>query len=60
MEESQSRLAHFLAEKVASGRDRLVVLKRIFGRVKELWKYDMGLDPIAEEFEEISEDEWME
>ncbi|KAL1827968.1 hypothetical protein ACET3Z_006380 [Daucus carota] len=39
-------------------RIRLVVIRRLFGKVKELWMLDMGLGTNKGNFEALSEDEY--
>ena len=39
-------------------RTRLVVIRRLFGQVKELWGLDMGLGTCQGEFEAKSEEEY--
>lgn len=36
---------------------RMVVFRRSFGRVDELWMNDMGLGPVQTRFQEIEEEE---
>ncbi|KAL1811129.1 hypothetical protein ACET3Z_021194 [Daucus carota] len=43
VEASQNALARYLAEMGPLQRYRLVVIKRLFGEVKDLWSLDMGL-----------------
>lgn len=58
-EASQNRLAQFLSVDGANNRNRLVVFRRSFGRVRELWRLDLGLGSVAEVFDEYSEDEFL-
>ncbi|KAL1808734.1 hypothetical protein ACET3Z_025724 [Daucus carota] len=39
-------------------RTRLVIIKRLFGKVKELWSLDMGLGTTKGNFEAMSEEEY--
>ncbi|KAL1817929.1 hypothetical protein ACET3Z_020503 [Daucus carota] len=58
VKESQNRLARYLAEAGALQNTRLVVMRRLFGRVKEIWSLDMGLGAIHGGFEAMSEEEY--
>lgn len=55
VEESQNRLARYLVE---DGAQTLGHLRRLFGRVKEIWMLDMGLGACHGDFEVISENEY--
>ena len=54
---SQNALARYLAEIGSMQRLALMVVRRWFGEVKELWMLDMGLGTSQGEFELILEDE---
>lgn len=56
--QSDNRLARWLAYDGANNRTRVVLYRRLFGRVKELWMLDMGLGPIQGNFQVVSEDEY--
>lgn len=56
--ESKNRLTKWLAEDDSQNRTRLVLFRRLFGSVKELWMLDMGLGPIRGDFHALSEDEY--
>lgn len=60
MEASENRLARYLAEDGANNRTRLVVYRRMFGRVRKLWMLDMGLGINVGDFEVLTEDEYEE
>lgn len=56
----QNMLARFLEEDGANNRTRLVVFRRSFVQVRNLWRLDMGLGGGGELFEEISENGYAE
>lgn len=56
--QNENRLARWLAEDGAQNRTRMVLFRRLFGRVKELWMLDLGLGPIAGDFQVVSEEEY--
>lgn len=56
--ESENRLARWLAFDGAMHRTRVVLFRRLFGRVKELWMLDLGLGPINGNFQVLAEDEY--
>ena len=58
IDSSQNTLARYLAQVGSWQRLRLVVIRRLFGEVKELWMLDMGLGTSKGEFEALSEDEY--
>lgn len=55
---SENRLARYLALDEARNRTRLVLYRRMFGRVREIWMFDMGLGFAEGDSEPISEDEY--
>lgn len=56
--ESENRLDRWLAYDGASNRTRVVLYRRVFGRVMELWMMDLGLGPIHGIFQVVSEEEY--
>ncbi|KAK1397861.1 hypothetical protein POM88_007724 [Heracleum sosnowskyi] len=52
-----NELAAYLAEYGASRWNQMVVIKRSFGRVYELWSKDMGLGPVGPQFRAVNEEE---
>lgn len=46
VQESQKKLARYLAEDGALNRTRLVIFRSWFRRVKECWKYGIGLGAV--------------
>ncbi|WOG92490.1 hypothetical protein DCAR_0311759 [Daucus carota subsp. sativus] len=58
MEPSQNALARYLAHMGSLQRTRLVIIRRLFGEVKELWSLDMGLGTTKGNFEAMSEEEY--
>lgn len=57
---SENRLARYLAYDGAEKRTCLVVYRRMFGRVRQLWMLDMGIGPIEGDFGALTEDEYDE
>ncbi|WOG91988.1 hypothetical protein DCAR_0311244 [Daucus carota subsp. sativus] len=58
VEPSQNALARYLAHMGSLQRTRLVIIRRLFGEVKELWSLDMGLGTTKGNFEAMSEEEY--
>ena len=58
IDESQNALARYLAQVGSQQRTRLVVIRRLFGQVKELWSLDMGLGTCQGDFEAMEEEEY--
>lgn len=58
IDESQNALARYLAHVGSQQRTRLMVIRRLFGQVKELWSLDMGLGTCHGEFQAMSEEEY--
>lgn len=56
--EADNGLARWLAYDGAVNKTRIVLYRRLFGRVKELWMLEMGLDPIHDNFQVLSEEEY--
>lgn len=54
---SENRLSRYLARDEAANRTRLVVFRKIFAQVREIWTLDMGLGPITGQFEVLTEDD---
>ncbi|KAK1390607.1 hypothetical protein POM88_018785 [Heracleum sosnowskyi] len=52
-----NELATYLAEYGASRWNQMVVIKRPFGRVYELWSKDMGLGPVGPQFRAVHEED---
>ncbi|KAK1360504.1 hypothetical protein POM88_044978 [Heracleum sosnowskyi] len=52
-----NELAAYLAEYGASHWNQMVVIKRPFGRVYELWSKDMGLGPVGPQFRAVHEED---
>lgn len=50
MSASENRLATYLAHDEAANKTSLVLFRRLFGRVKEIWMLDMGLGPCEGDF----------
>lgn len=59
VEPSQNRLARYLAANGARNSSRLVVFRRSFGRVNDIWMRDMGLGTLESRFQEIEEEEFL-
>ncbi|KAK1365470.1 hypothetical protein POM88_041031 [Heracleum sosnowskyi] len=57
MDPEDNELAAYLAEYGASRWNQMVVIKRSFGRVYELWSKDMGLGPVGPQFRTVNEEE---
>lgn len=55
---SENRLARWLAQDGAVNRTKVVLYRRLFGRVRELWMLDMGLGPNFGDFQVMGEDEY--
>ncbi|KAK1385311.1 hypothetical protein POM88_023046 [Heracleum sosnowskyi] len=60
IQETQNSLAAFLAVDGAHNRTRLVVFRRPFGRVREIWHLDMVLGLAIENFDLIEEEDYLE
>ncbi|KAL1807391.1 hypothetical protein ACET3Z_024381 [Daucus carota] len=58
VEPSQNALARYLAQMGSLQRSRLVIIRRLFGEVKELWMLDMGLGTSKGNFDTMSEEEY--
>ena len=58
VEPSQNALARYLAQMGSLQRSRLVIVRRLFGEVKELWMLDMGLGTSKGNFDTMSEEEY--
>lgn len=58
VQESENRLARYLAKDGANNRTHLVVYRMMFGRVREFWMLDMGLGINVGDFEVLTEDEY--
>ncbi|KAK1404465.1 hypothetical protein POM88_004070 [Heracleum sosnowskyi] len=52
-----NELAVYLAEYRAARWKQMVVIKKPFGRVYELWSKDMGLGPVGPQFRAVHEEE---
>lgn len=55
---SENCFAGYLVRDGAINITRLVVFRRMFGRVRELWMLDMGLGPRGGDFESLLEDKY--
>lgn len=55
---SENRLARWLAHDGSINRTKVVLFRRLFGRVRELWMLDMGLGPYAGDFQVMGEAEY--
>ncbi|KAK1373849.1 hypothetical protein POM88_030042 [Heracleum sosnowskyi] len=60
IQETQNNLAAFLAVDGAHNRTRMVVFRRPFGRVREIWHLDMGLGLATGNFDLIEEEDYLE
>lgn len=58
--ETQNAMARFLATDGAQNRNRLVVFKRPFGRISELWHLDLGLGRLDDDFGLIDEEDYLQ
>lgn len=53
---SQNRLAHYLVTDGAANMTRLVLVRSLFGMVRQLWRLAMSLGSVDKRFQVISED----
>lgn len=55
---SENLLARYLAHNLAANRIRLVLFRRMFGRMRQIWMLDMGLGLYEGDFRALTEDEY--
>lgn len=53
---SENRLARYLSHNGAANGTSLVLFRRVFGRVREIWMLDMGLGSCDGNFGALTED----